>query len=243
MDAFRTGRKAADARGIAATERRRLACELHDGPLQVLIGVVQKMRLAGRILSEDHPANQLVSESEEQVLAAVEAIRRVLHPLHAEPPSGCLLEDRLQAAISRVTSTTPLGVHLSPLPDLSASPEVEEAITGIIGEAVTNAGKHSGARNVWVHVSVTDAMAEICVRDDGTGFDVSVAESEAQLRRSLGLYLMRARAQAVGGIIAIRSHLDAGTEVRARIPLRRAFDDLRRLPPGDETDAVFAPFS
>jgi signal transduction histidine kinase len=55
-------------------------------------------------------------------------------------------------------------------------------------------------------------MTELCIIDDGRGFDVDVVPPG-----HLGLRIMRERASAVGAHLAIESSPGRGTTVRVRI--------------------------
>jgi len=110
-------------------------------------------------------------------------------------------------------------MHVAPLPDLSTMPAIEEAAAGIIREAVTNAGNHSGALAVWVEVQLREDAVTIHVQDNGKGFDPRAVERRSRQQKHIGLYLLRDRARAVGGSLTIKSRPRAGTHITARLPI------------------------
>ena len=81
-------------------------------------------------------------------------------------------------------------------------------------EAISNAVRHSEAKQVNVSLLASGDAALLEVSDDGIGFDVEHAEG-----RGHGLANLRARAEALGGEPEIESQPNAGTWVRVRIPL------------------------
>jgi signal transduction histidine kinase len=78
--------------------------------------------------------------------------------------------------------------------------------------AVTNARRHSEARNVEVRLRTDDEAILLEVADDGRGFDPGSA------RAGIGLSGMRERVEALGGKIEVRSRPGEGTKVTVRIP-------------------------
>ncbi len=82
-------------------------------------------------------------------------------------------------------------------------------------EAVTNAVKHSGAKNILV---VLDKSAEnvcVSVEDDGKGFSLR------RRNKGLGLHIMRYRANALGGHLKVEKRKRGGTSITCVIPLKR----------------------
>ncbi|MDQ4106084.1 MAG: ATP-binding protein, partial [Actinomycetota bacterium] len=83
----------------------------------------------------------------------------------------------------------------------------------ILQEALTNARRHSGARNVRVTLRAERDEGLLKVADDGRGFDPETTPG------GMGLAGMRERALALGGSMEVESRLDEGTLVRFRVPL------------------------
>ncbi len=212
-----------DAQAILR-ERRRLASDIHDGALQFVTCALNSLRQARRYLEQDHPAFQSLTDGVHFAQAAVDEIRSAIVPLVSSSPVAPGLTRRLERLMRSVARSSSTRVHVGPLPDLSHLPEVEEAVAGIVGEAVTNAVQHANARNVWVDVLLKEGIVTGVVRDDGIGFDPKTTEREARRRKHFGLYLIRERARLAGGKVTIKSQSNAGTLVEARLPLRPPVD-------------------
>lgn len=203
----------------ALQERRRLAAEIHDGALQLMLCSLNALRQADPLLERGHPALRMFTEATQFAQEAIGAIRGAIYPASGARPTPGLAGriDRLMQCLAHAAATQ---IHLPSLPDLSAAPAVEETLASILGEAITNAAAHAAPRNVWVNVAIRNGAVTGVVRDDGAGFDLQAVEREAQERRCLGLYLMRERARLAGGTVSIVSRPAAGTVVRAWLPLR-----------------------
>ena len=78
------------------------------------------------------------------------------------------------------------------------SQDVTLCVYRVVQEAVQNALKHSGAREILIHLQGSTAGLTVSVVDDGAGFDVS-----ARMGTGLGLVSMNERLDAVGGSLKI----------------------------------------
>jgi len=118
-----------------------------------------------------------------------------------------------------------LALKVSELPD-----EHKTCIYRLVQEAVNNAARHSGARNVRVIVRNSRNRVEFSVQDDGAGFDKTAV-------RGLGLLGMEERVGRLGGTLRIDSEPGRGTTVAAELPLPEiAQREIEALP--RETDAA-----
>ena len=89
-----------------------------------------------------------------------------------------------------------------------------QAVVDACGEALTNAGKHSGVASVSLYVEVDPEAVTAFVRDRGKGFDpATVPEDRRGIADSI-----RGRLQRHGGTADVVSSPGQGTEVRLRLP-------------------------
>jgi signal transduction histidine kinase len=111
----------------------------------------------------------------------------------------------------------------APKPGIRAPREVERACFRVLQEGLSNVLHHAHATEVWVHVYQAPDELELCIRDNGIGFDRdAIGEAERRGGRGLGLFGMQIRAKQFGGSVEIESTVGAGTEVRAVFPLTSA---------------------
>lgn len=212
---------AADVLRGQEDERRRIAQELHDGPLQTLVHVC---RLIDSLSAEPGPAGPSpatlaqLRATTESVVAEVRQISRGLRPP--------LLDDLgLLAALQRLCDDAErragvavfLRVH-GTVPRLSAP--VELTVYRIAQEALSNVHRHAGASTVEVRLWTADGRLELRVVDDGEGFDLGPGGVAA--KGTLGLAGMSERATLVGGSLQVRSQRGVGTTVAASVPVAPA---------------------
>ena len=94
------------------------------------------------------------------------------------------------------------------------APSVVEAMSGAVGEALTNAHKHGHASRATVFVDVDDEV--FCsVKDDGDGFDSTATSPGAGITSSI-----EGRLAEVGGTAVVDARPGTGVEVRLQAPLR-----------------------
>lgn len=202
-------------------ERLRISRELHDGTVQGLVALTQRIELCADELDET-PAAARARLRELQTLAhkTLTEVRRLSNNLR---PS--ILEDLGLVAALRVL-TRELGEQLPQVhvdceivgPAVRLSPELELAAFRVAQEALANVRKHAhGATQAKVVLLFEDEGLMLTVEDDGCGFDVPAT---ANLIREghLGLAGMVERAQLLGGGLEISSVPSQGTTITLRLP-------------------------
>ena len=194
-------------------ERRKMAQDLHDEPLQALIYLLRRLDF----LTESEGLAGEVREhlgASRKVLATV--IDELRHMAQGLRPSG--LDDLgLGPALRQLTqefsarSGVEAGLHLrGPISELD--PELSTTVFRIVQEALINVERHAEAHGAEVSVEVLPESALVRVRDDGRGFDPKAATY------GLGILGMEERAEFRGGRLEIRGGPGQGTVVTARLP-------------------------
>ncbi|MGC9357631.1 MAG: HAMP domain-containing sensor histidine kinase, partial [Anaerolineae bacterium] len=157
-------------------ERARLARELHDGPVQTLIALGQRLEMARRQVERGQ--REVVIEQLEALREAevslVEDLRRIigaLRPIYLED-LGFL--PALEALVRAADQRTEAQIHLEPNADLQRfCPTVELAAYRVTQEALNNAVQHARADTITVRVSVDAGDLILTVVDDGMGFELA----------------------------------------------------------------------
>ena len=194
-------------------ERRRLRRDLHDGIGPALAGLTLKAETARVLLppGADATARQLQALSEE-IRRTVVDVRRVVEGLRPPALDELGLAAACRQAVDRLTAGADLRVTVDTPHDLPALPAAGEvAAYRIMIEAVTNVVRHACARNCQVTLGLSSGALLVTVDDDGHGLATEHAKGN-------GLYIMRERAEEIGGTIVVSDALP-GVRVRARLPV------------------------
>ncbi|TDD19205.1 two-component sensor histidine kinase [Nonomuraea diastatica] len=145
-------------------ERRRIERDLHDGVQQR--GVALAMLLGRARHTRDHDRTaELVGQAYTESRRLLDELRSVAWRIY---PTA-LDELGLHAALAGVAerSSVPVTVH----DGLAGRPvsAVETALYFVAREAITNAIKHAGARDILVVLDEDDQVVSVAISDDGEG--------------------------------------------------------------------------
>jgi PAS domain S-box-containing protein len=196
-------------------ERARIARELHDEIGQVLTAVNLGLDAVQRIADCGPGALKQVDETRSAVALAVQQIRDLSLGLRPLILDDLGLVPTLRWYLANQARKTGLKISFSgSLPDNHLSPEIETACFRIVQEAVTNIIRHARAQNVWVEFQEMPGH-RVCltVKDDGRGFDPSLALARWAGNSRLGLAGMQERVRLLGGKIDIQSRDGQGTQI------------------------------
>lgn len=202
-------------------ERKRIARDLHDQVGQALTSLTMRLGSAETALGERDPETaeqlavlrQAASDTIEEVRRLIGDLRpSILDDMGLAAAVGWYLESHLErAGVNTSLEVTGFNGKLPARVEITAFRVVQEAVNNIM--------KHASARNATVTLVRTDADVEGEVRDDGSGFDVSLVVPALAGNRAVGLLGMRERVNLIGGSMRIQSESGEGTVVSFRIPL------------------------
>jgi len=200
-------------------ERARIAQDLHD---DLGSSLTRLSLLSGLIKADKDNPEQVEVHASKMSQAADQTVRALEEIVWAVCPGS----DTLQSLADYIAhfanelfdgNSTHCRLDLPhDLPAMPLAPDVRHNIFLIVKEALTNALKHAGAREILVQAKVSNHTLEILVQDDGTGFDpASLAEGQRN-----GVRNMRRRAETIGGKLGWQSTPGHGTTVTFSVNLR-----------------------
>ncbi|MGH2403330.1 MAG: sensor histidine kinase [bacterium] len=195
----------------------RIARELHDGPLQLLSGIMLHLRLIRT--ATDQKSSEALQGLEIELEQSIKQTRALIRNLRVSRPHATI-EERVREALARLERTRGLSWSLRWRgPDGALKDSAADEVFQVINEALANVYRHSSAKHVEVQGRVREDMFEVTVRDDGVGFDVAQALRMDSGRLSFGLVSMQERVTALGGTLTLRSQSGRGTRVLISLPL------------------------
>ena len=199
-------------------QQQSLGRELHDGLGQLLTSLSLMCAAAHQRLVEhglpEADALQRIREVVAQCEQTTHAVARGLYPVALEFGGLATALEQL-AEHTRLQLGTPAQVHIDPQVRI-AQPLVALNLYRVAQEAVSNAIKYSGARQLQLSLFAAGGRHGLSVRDDGIGIDLSQPAQGS----GLGLASMRFRASLLGGHLDIRRTDDpTGTLVSVTYPI------------------------
>jgi len=200
----------------SATERARIARELHDSISQDLFSL--RLLAAGlrKALPAASPLRPQVETMEQTADTAMHEMQALLLELRPVALEGAGLIPALEE-VSRAYHER-LGVIVdAELEPVELAPPVEHAVLRVVQEALANAVKHAQPTRIRLQVQKQDGQVAVVVSDDGDGFDAARAEH----RHGFGLGSMRERVTELGGVFQLDSTPGRGTDVRILLPSGR----------------------
>jgi signal transduction histidine kinase/ligand-binding sensor domain-containing protein len=213
--------KRLEQEGALERERTRIAQDLHDEMGAKLCRISFLSEHARR-------SDKTPGELQHQIASISDASREVLHSLDEIVWAVNPQNDTLEHVASYVGQYTQdyfqnTGVECeldipAQLPPHPISSQARHHLFLAVNEAFSNTLKHSRAARCRVTISCSTTAFEICVSDNGAGFDQSVIESNAASSGN-GLRNMRQRLADIGGLCRVESQPGLGTTVRFVFPL------------------------
>ncbi|MDW7709655.1 MAG: histidine kinase [Deferrisomatales bacterium] len=202
-------------------ERGRFSRELHDGVCQTMIAMKMTLEAA---LGTQGPAPERLAAIDLLVPMMRDAIQEVRGVFMALRPA--ILDDlglvaairwfarELQTAYPAMRIVLRIEVDEQDVPN-----PLRTVIFRVLQEAMTNAGKHSGADEAVVSLAKSGGLLEFGVEDNGRGFDADAPRVGEGAQCGAGLGCMRVRVERAGGSLEVQARKGEGTAIRARLPL------------------------
>ncbi|MES5823369.1 sensor histidine kinase [Streptomyces sp. RG80] len=196
----------------AATERNRLARDIHDSLGHHLTAMSVQLEMASEFRALDPDAAQrALNEARRSVRLALGDVRQSVRALRSETPPHPTLAAAL-ADLAHGGAVAPrVSVEVSGDQDGYGTAELT-TLYRAAQEGVTNARRHARATRVSVVLRLAEDAARLVVADDGRGF------TPAEATAGVGLLGMRERVQLVAGSVDIDSDPGAGTRLTVTVP-------------------------
>ena len=193
------------AESARVNERTRISRELHDLLGHHLTALSLNLEVAGH-LSEGR-AREHVQQAHTLARLLLTDVREAVSQLR----EGGAID--LGAALRPLAENLPaLAIHMDIQQPLTVEdPERAHVLLRCAQEAITNAVRHSGARNLWLKASRREGVVNLEVRDDGVG--------TATLAAGNGLNGMRERLQQHGGSLRVETAAGAGMRLAMALPM------------------------
>lgn len=218
--AIRSARLADESRSVLlASERERIAREMHDGVVQSLFSVSLGLGLCRKqVLRDPERVASRLEELQDHVNTAMGELRRLIYALRPARLAELGLAGAIEFWISEVSDgekTVGRLVLEGEQPVLR--PSQEACLYRVAKEAVSNVVRHAHASQFEVRLSSRGGEVALTVADNGVGFDPTSAEQAEVGTVGMGLRSMHQQVEREGGVFSIESKPGGGTVVTARL--------------------------
>jgi len=205
-------------------ERRRIAIELHDEPLQDLVALAYAAEAAVAELPEAATqSREKVVWIRDQCVRISRELRRISYDLRPSILDELGLVPALRWLVDRTTDETPVTVAFVVDEQTEkmerVERQVESGVFRVVQEALNNIRRHSGATRADVTLHLTSEALVVEVSDNGHGFQTDKSVIRLASEGHLGILGMRERASALGGSLVVRSSPSSGTVITMSIPV------------------------
>ena len=206
-----------------ASERERIARDLHDTFFQSIQGLLLRFQVATTKLNETDPVRQMFEdtlktsdkvmiEGRELVLDIRTSSIDTEELKQAFTSAGNEFQDFYPSTFHVYVSGRARRLHL----------ECSEEIYRLGREALSNAFRHARADEISVDLHFGRQELRVCIRDNGVGIDPKFV-FEGRRPGHWGLPGMKERAKKIGGFVDVRSQLNVGTHIELTVPASRAY--------------------
>ena len=197
--------KAADE--AVTADRTRLARDLHDAVTQTLFSASLTAEVLPDLWEMDvDEAKKSTEELRQLTRGALAEMRTLLLELRPATLTQTRLSDLIKQLCEAFIGRSRLPIKLNIQGDCTLPPEVQVAIYRIAQESLNNVFKYARAKEVDVNLYISETSVHFETSDNGIGFDMSTTKPT-----SLGMRIMRERAEAIGADFHISSQLGSGT--------------------------------
>jgi len=190
-------------------DRERIARDLHDTVIQRLFAAGLGLQSALRVA--DDAVRPRIERTIDELDTTIRELRSAIFSLGAATPTMGGLRGRVMDVITEMGTSAGVETRVQfdgPIETLD--PAISDHLVPVVTEALANAAKHGGARNVRVSLTVGDEVV-LTVIDDGSGVSGEVVGGR-------GIINLRERAAGLGGVVSLCRGESGGTEFRWAVP-------------------------
>lgn len=191
-----------------ATERTRIARDLHDGLGQLLSSArINAAALDGSVEEEDEP---ILGTTIQLIDQAIGEVRVISHNLMPQALTDKGIVEALQELADKTNAAKSTQINFTHPPHFTAfSKSIQVTIYRVVQEIIGNMLKHAQASEIRIELTEKGNSFNLLVRDNGKGFDpASLAESDG-----IGWNNIQTRLSLINAKFILESGLGKGTSV------------------------------
>jgi signal transduction histidine kinase len=192
-------------------ERTRIAKDLHDGIVQDLVAIKNKLKYD--MHTDSNPSNTLESIYTELDKTSKE-VREISYQMMPLTLKEFGLEKALDTLLNRTLSAHQITFDFNTVGIEQRLPEkIEVSVYRICQELLNNSLKHSKASHISLLLMSKNNTLSVTYEDNGIGFDAK------NIEKGIGLNSLKSRIEMIKGNLEFDSEINKGTTAYIKIPL------------------------
>ena len=205
-------------------ERVKIARDLHDGPVQELVGDLFVLQGVAADI-QDPDIRQAVQSVQENLQDQINSLREFAGELRPPALVKFGLEKAIRSHLESLQEKHPaISMRFEAEQEGSLLPEeVRLPLYRIYQEAMNNIIRHAQATQVVVRFHKDEQSAQLEVQDNGVGFTPPAVWVDLARQGHLGLVGIQERAEAIGGKLEVSSRPGGGHLLAGEHPSGEVF--------------------
>ena len=201
--------------------RRATAADLHDGIGQNLSAIIM-WQASVREKKDEHERAEMLDHIRFAAMESLQWTRAIIADLSPPGLYDMGLPSAINWLVGRVCERHGLKVVVErcELPD-ELGLDIKVTLFQCLRELLSNVVKHAGASEVRIDVRHDERMIHASVGDDGCGLDPARLETLPSERGGFGLFTIRERLVAIGGMLSAGRSPVGGALLTVTIPYSR----------------------
>jgi two-component system sensor histidine kinase DegS len=197
-------------------ERQRLSRQMHDGPAQALSNFILQTEIAMRLLDVDPvQAKDELGNLKTSAMGTFQKVRNFIFELRPMMLDDLGLIPTLRKYADAFKEQSGLDVSVTVTgSERRFEPYLEVMVFRAVQELLGNALRHSQATLIKVQIDLGSEFIRVHVEDNGKGFSSESLKDST----SLGLKLIRERAEMLGGNFEVDSAAGSGARISFTVP-------------------------
>jgi len=197
-----------------ASERARVARELHDTSLQSLIGLEMEVLALSR-RTADPTTRASVSAIHSRLLQEIRGLRTLMTQLGKAGEPSSSVTDRLSEMLATFQVETGMRTRLVSSAAVAVPPRLGQEVLRLMEAALSNVRRHSGATRVDVTLERVGDGWKLVVDDDGQGFR---PVREPGRPAVVAPWSLSDRVAALGGELVVERRKNVGVRIQITLP-------------------------
>lgn len=206
---------------LLASERDRIAREMHDGISQSLFSVALGLEVCRKQIARDPEAvADRLKDLQVQVDLSRSELRRFIYDLRPLKLQELGLVGAVEYWMREVCPADKVHTEVQVSGErVSLGPSLEACLYRVAKESIANAMKHGNPTEIGAFLSYQTDAVRLVITDNGSGFVPENAATSLQSESGIGLRSIEHRVEAEGGKLVIASSPGHGTRIDVTIPL------------------------